>query len=151
MLLLPPNLTLIWHTRCLSLSEELLGKLGLLKKHPTADVLFSFKRLQTAFACLSRLASLAAEQFKLYLFIDGLEEYEGDVESIVDLFKDVSMLPYVKVCLSSRPRLVFEDAFRRDPSLRLQDLTYRDIQLYICDSIVRNQIPHYILGGSILL
>ncbi|KAH6962653.1 hypothetical protein BKA56DRAFT_679438 [Ilyonectria sp. MPI-CAGE-AT-0026] len=37
----------------------------------------------------------------------------------------------VKACLSSRPWVVFEEAFLHDPSLELQDLTYPDISAYV--------------------
>jgi hypothetical protein len=44
----------------------------------------------------------------------------------------------VKVCLSSRPLVVFEDLFSDCPKLQLQNLTYRDIEQYVCDKLNNN-------------
>lgn len=71
---------------------------------------------------------LATDRFKLCLFIDGLDKYDGDCEAIADLLKDVASSPHVKVCVSSRPWLVFEEAFENGVGLRLQDLTYANIR-----------------------
>jgi AAA ATPase domain len=72
-----------------------------------------------------------AEDEKLCLFVDGLDEFDGDHGALVSLFKELVQNPSVKLCVSSRPWLVFEDAFQHTPSLRLQDLTYSDIKLYV--------------------
>lgn len=73
----------------------------------------------------------------LCLFIDGLDEYEGDHESIVDFFKGLSSLhpARIKLCISSRPWVEFDEAFKGLPTLRLQDLTYRDIEVYVNDEL----------------
>jgi len=71
---------------------------------------------------------------RICFFIDGLDEFEGDEaarEEIVDIFKGIAEYEHIKVCLSSRPWLVFEDAFHGRPSLLLQDLTYNDITKYV--------------------
>jgi hypothetical protein len=64
-------------------------------------------------------------QTRICLFIDGLDEYEGDkdgtYEEIISFFIGLVRSPNIKICLSSRPWLIFEDAFRRSPSLKLQD------------------------------
>jgi hypothetical protein len=98
--------------------------------------LWSYKRLEQAF---EDVASLVTDRSRFCLFIDGLDEFEGDHELVVKLFQKVSTLPDVKVCLSSRPWLVFEEAFIAGPGLRLQDLTYVDIRTYVRDSLEENQ------------
>jgi hypothetical protein len=60
---------------------------------------------------------------KLCLFIDGLDEYDGRYSDIIDLCHEFAALPNLKLCLSSRPLLIFENAFSGSPSLQLQDLT----------------------------
>ncbi|KAF2175974.1 hypothetical protein K469DRAFT_761665 [Zopfia rhizophila CBS 207.26] len=54
------------------------------------------------------------------------------------------MSPDIKICVSSRPWNVYEDAFGGDPSrmLRLQDLTRGDIRLYVTDNLETNS--HYL-------
>ncbi|TVY80314.1 hypothetical protein LSUE1_G006860 [Lachnellula suecica] len=75
---------------------------------------------------------------KFCFFVDGLDEYDGDHEEIAELFKSVASLPNVKVCISSRPLLVCEDTYRGSPSLRLQDLTLQDIELYTTEKLQMN-------------
>jgi hypothetical protein len=68
-----------------------------------------------------------SKEFKVCLFIDGLDEFSGDPEALIAVIKRISHLP-VKICVSSRPWLEFESAFGRGPSLQVQDLTYPDIK-----------------------
>jgi len=75
---------------------------------------------------------------RICLFIDGLDEFEGDEaarEEIVDIFQGIAEYEHIKVCLSSRPWLIFEDAFRDRPSLLLQHLTYNDITKYVQEKL----------------
>ena len=94
--------------------------------------LWSYKRLEQVF---EEVASLVTDRPRLCLFIDELDEFEGDHELVVKPFQKVSTSPDVKACLSSRPWLVFEAAFIPGPGLRLQDLTYVDIRTYVRGSL----------------
>ncbi len=82
-----------------------------------------------------RLANFDIAKSNQCFFIDGLDEYEGDHEIIVDFLKTLSMSSHIKFCLSSRPWLLFEDAFKRYPGLRLQDLTFNDIKSYVAHEL----------------
>jgi hypothetical protein len=75
---------------------------------------------------------------KMCLFVDGLDEYEGDHSTIASLFQKISSSPHVKVCIASRPLLPFDDAFKSKRSLRLQDLTQQDIKLWVTSSLNDN-------------
>ncbi|QKX61547.1 uncharacterized protein TRUGW13939_08699 [Talaromyces rugulosus] len=79
--------------------------------------------------------ALRTKRVKVCLFIDGLDEYEGEYCDIVELFGGYANSPNLKICLSSRPLLVFEQAFANLPSLKLQDLTYGDISHYVKDRL----------------
>lgn len=46
----------------------------------------------------------------------------------------------VKLCVASRPWLVFEDAFKSQPSLRLEELTAPDIHLYVTENLRGNSM-----------
>lgn len=72
----------------------------------------------------------ASKEKKLFLLIDGLDEFGGQPLEIINF---VSTLPArrVKVCVSSRPWVAFEDAFGSKPSLRLDDFTRNDIRSYV--------------------
>lgn len=77
--------------------------------------------------------------FKLCLFIDGLDEYEGDPADMGDLFTDLGTSDKVKACLSSRPMVAYEYAFRTSSAIRLQHLTFEDIKLYVDDKLHANR------------
>lgn len=66
-------------------------------------------------------------------FIDGLDEFDEDEVDLITFFQDIVSSTGVKVCLSSRPYKVYEDAFGPSAKLRLQDLTSKDIQRYVTD------------------
>ena len=98
---------------------------------------WTLPQLQRAF---SNLVSLANPQLHLCFFIDGLDEYDGDVEEIAQYFRDLSVeSPYAKFCLSSRPWPVFLDIYEGTLGLRLQDLTQNDIKLYVNDKLGSNK------------
>jgi hypothetical protein len=64
---------------------------------------------------------------KMFLLIDGLDEFKGDhLEQLMlvkFLYSLLSLTPNIKMCVSSREWNVFADAFNARPSLRLEDLT----------------------------
>jgi hypothetical protein len=69
-------------------------------------------------------------------FIDGLDEYQGEhgfehLELCEDLL-NLSKSPHIKLCVSSRPWNVFEDAFGHEPTLKLSihELTNGDIRRF---------------------
>jgi hypothetical protein len=68
------------------------------------------------------------------LFIDGLDEYNGSPTDTIQLLKDISS-SNVKICVSSRPWNEFHQAFDEFPGLRLQDLTFDDISLYVNETV----------------
>ena len=92
---------------------------------------WSLSKLSKTFKSLMDLSSST----RICLFIDGLDEYDGDCAEMIRLFNDVANLPNAKICISSRPWIIFEDAFRASPSLRLQDLTYDDMKLFVSSTL----------------
>ncbi|KAF8859935.1 hypothetical protein BDZ45DRAFT_741784 [Acephala macrosclerotiorum] len=76
---------------------------------------------------------------KICFFIDGLDEYDGNDAEVAEIFSDLATHSHVKVCVSSRPLLVFEDAFAESPGLRLQDLTSEDIKIFVNDVLGENK------------
>jgi hypothetical protein len=73
------------------------------------------------------LVQATRNSFKLCLFIDGLDEFDGNHDNLIEFIKRTVSGSNVKVCLSSGPWPVFEDAFSQNPSLMLQDITHEDI------------------------
>lgn len=87
---------------------------------------FSWIELSVAFQ------KLVDDDTRNFLFlIDGLDEFDGDCAELASfLLRILDARPNVKMCLASRPWLVFEDAFSRRPSLHMEDLTLTDIELF---------------------
>lgn len=73
-------------------------------------------------------------------FIDGLDEYYGDHNELIELVTSLVNIPDFKICVSSRPWQQFRDAFGqvRDTTLRLQDLTRTDISSYVRQKFLSN-------------
>ncbi|OAL37221.1 hypothetical protein AYO20_03397 [Fonsecaea nubica] len=88
--------------------------------------------LNEAFRRLSHLTIRDENPSKLCIFVDGLDEYDGDPLDIMKTIQNIARIDNVKVCISSRPWNCFEDVFGQDPrnKLYLQDLTKTDIALY---------------------
>lgn len=116
------------------------------------------------------LDTIAAKDWKLCLFVDGLDEYrneekwkleqyteedlamvyEGedgdavwgsnasildDQQEVASFFQDLWSRPNLKLCVSSRELMVFEDMFSKLPRMRMQDCTKRDIERFATDSL----------------
>ena len=64
------------------------------------------------------------------MFIDGLDEFEGQEDTVIRLIESLADQSHVKVCLSSRPLLAFEEAFGGCLGLKVQDLTFGCISQY---------------------
>ena len=81
------------------------------------------------------------------VFIDGLDEFEGRYDAVIDTLNLLANKSNVKICVSSRPLLNFEKAFAAKPSLRLQDLTLDSIRTY-ADKQLSPLIESRILNGG---
>jgi hypothetical protein len=81
---------------------------------------------------IQSLIRLSDSPIKYCIFIDGVDEYEGDHFELCQLFKELSCSPNIKCCMSSRPWNVFRDVFEANsiPKLSLHELTRRDILVY---------------------
>jgi hypothetical protein len=96
---------------------------------------WTLKQLMGTFKVIVRQKSIP---IKICFLIDGLDEFDGDHDEMAILFKEITNSEDVKVCLSSRPWVVFEDLFSACEGLLLQNLTHRDIQMYVGDRLVGN-------------
>lgn len=105
-------------------------------------------------AAFEMFVEAAIPSMRICLFVDGLDEFEGSHIEIIDFFKKLAQKQNrqaIKMCLSSRPWAVFEEAFDQAiPNLRLQNLTYADMCRYLRDRLkqdrnlcqVLNHDPH---------
>ena len=81
------------------------------------------------------LKSSETQDSRFCFFIDGLDEFQGDPQELIRLVKDLSSLPNVKLCISSRPWPIFVEAFQDQPRLEIHELTAEDIARYTRDEL----------------
>jgi hypothetical protein len=72
---------------------------------------------------------------KICIFIDGLDEYEGSVSQLIQLFRGIQRLEKVKLCIASRPTPMFLEAFESVPCIRMQDHNEDGIISYVFQTI----------------
>ena len=106
-------------------------------------ITWSLAQMKKAF---TRLIKHAGPQLKMCFLIDGLDEYEGDAEEVAQYFKDLALVSeHTKFCLSSRPWPIFQDIYQGAPGLKVQDMTYDDIKLYVQENLERNRCMQELL------
>ena len=86
---------------------------------------------------MDTLAYQRSMSTKFCFFIDGLDEYDGNHSDIVRILHLLTMSPNIKMCLSSRPWNIFEDAYghNTERKLYLQDLTRGDMEHYVINNL----------------
>ena len=89
------------------------------------------------YATLQHLLTDGLREYRLCIFIDGLDEFHGDQSTLLDQIRDLRQNTRVKFCLSSRPDQIFRQELGSSAMLRLQDLTGRDIRRYASDKLRR--------------
>jgi hypothetical protein len=89
---------------------------------------WTLPRLKHAF---KRVVEQQEVPLRFCFLVDGLDEYAGNHAEIVQVFQDAAKHSHVKICVSSRPLLIFDRAFMTCPGLMLQNLTFDDIQVYV--------------------
>ncbi|KAF2819350.1 hypothetical protein CC86DRAFT_413047 [Ophiobolus disseminans] len=67
---------------------------------------------------------------KLAMFIDGIDEFEGDHRDMSLYLRSISS-PRIKLIVSRRPLNACLAAFADCPTLRLQDFTKKDMEAYV--------------------
>lgn len=88
---------------------------------------------------LDNIGAIEKPGFKTVLFIDGLDEYQGDHTQLLSVIKKMASHSNLKICASSRPWLDFMDAFESSPwKLYLHDLTQQDMHYFVRDSLCEN-------------
>ncbi len=82
--------------------------------------------MQELLTAFKKLVLDIADSEKIFLLIDGLDEFHGDhlqQLNLIDLLYDLIRLSSnVKMCVSSRPWNIFANAFHANPSLKVESL-----------------------------
>ena len=92
-------------------------------------------------AAFRRVCGELNSTMKFCFFIDGLDEYCGDPQDIINLLDWlVVSSDHIKLCVSSRPWPIFRHHFDLNPCCRLylQDLTRKDIKEFVHDELESN-------------
>ncbi|KAL8939359.1 MAG: hypothetical protein Q9216_003398 [Gyalolechia sp. 2 TL-2023] len=77
---------------------------------------------------LRRFLKCKPPSTRVCMFIDGLDEFDGDEDRLIETIHTLSHASGTKICASSRPEQIFRQGFTTSPQLKLQDLNYRDIR-----------------------
>ncbi|KAI9147000.1 LysM domain-containing protein [Paramyrothecium foliicola] len=91
----------------------------------------SQSEIKYAFRVLSAESSIE----KYCIFLDGLDEFEGNIQESLSLIHELGSSSNIKLIVSSRPIPPCVAAYEDLPKLHLQDLTKNDIQAYVRDVI----------------
>lgn len=117
---------------------EHLGPLLFPKQYRTGANLnqpLSFYELRAAFA---KLMTCLDDSHKLFLFIDGLDEFDAaqlSTSELAESLLEATKSPNIKAIVSSRPLSAFESRFAATPKLRLHELTQKSISMYVHDKL----------------
>ncbi|KAK7191639.1 hypothetical protein PSPO01_02088 [Paraphaeosphaeria sporulosa] len=75
----------------------------------------------------------------LCIFIDGLDEIDRskptEITRLMGWLESARNLKNLQLCVSSRPEPTFENRLQEHPHLRVQDLTAKDTERYVSDSL----------------
>lgn len=89
---------------------------------------WQWEELMEAFSLFSLLLG---DRFNLFLLIDGLDELEGDHGQLIEFIETLHLRSGTKICVSSRPWNIFTDTFHNKHTLRMDQVTTADIDLYV--------------------
>lgn len=91
----------------------------------------SYTELKGAF---ERLKVRSASFLRICIFVDGVDEFEGDHRDMSTFLCSIASSA-IKVVVSSRPINACLNVFKSCPTLRLQDLTQDDMSIFIRDKL----------------
>jgi hypothetical protein len=78
------------------------------------------------------------DQDHIFILIDGLDKFEGQYMRLLDTLFKLKSGSNIKFCFSSRPETALVKRLALFPSIRLQDVNFRDI-----DTFVRRSLEPY--------
>ena len=115
--------------------------------HPDTAPVWSTKQLVTIFE--RALAISDGSRHCFCMFIDGLDEFEGDAEELLELIFELERRPYVKCCVSSRPETQLKPRLAGYATLKLEDLNRDDITTYCREKLRAHQLAADIMNDIV--
>ncbi|RWA15043.1 hypothetical protein EKO27_g120 [Xylaria grammica] len=90
---------------------------------------WSMQELTTAF---ERLSTTSEASNMFCFFIDGLDEYQGPEETLIQIVERLTAVPNIKICASSRPWAAFHAEWNTSIyTFKMQDFTKADMTRYV--------------------
>lgn len=110
------------------------------REDPGKSIQFRQVDIQEAFVGLMKIPEICLEH-KFAFFIDGLDEFQGREDTLVKtLFEWAQSSPEnIKICVSSRELLIFQQRFMDCPKFRLHEVTHHDIFMFVYDTLRNNE------------
>ena len=107
------------------------------KESSSSGIQWTQTQLQDA---LVSLGSKMTTTLNLCLFVDALDEHDGDHMDLISVLTSLTRISdnqsfHLRLCLAGRPENVFKDAFRKLPGFAIHDYTTNDIRNYTNDRI----------------
>lgn len=72
---------------------------------------------------------------QICIFLDGLDEFEGNPTHLIQCIFTLADLPGIKICLASRPEPMLQHAFRDVPKIIMQEYNRQTIEAYTTESL----------------
>jgi hypothetical protein len=100
--------------------------------------------LEEASKCFRAALAYLEPTSRFCIFIDGLDELEGDHYELVTYLEDLAKYSHVKICVSCRPWNVFRRAYANEQTnmVKLEDLTRKDMEIYVSGKLQSD--PRYV-------
>ena len=87
-----------------------------------------------------RIATQERLDAKFCFFIDGLDEYDGVEEEVVQMLRFLSSSSHIKICASSRPRPIFEEFITDENNkIVIHEFTREDMKQFVRQRLYDNQ------------
>ncbi|KAK5002388.1 hypothetical protein LTR28_011487, partial [Elasticomyces elasticus] len=93
------------------------------------------------------MSEWATGSLKACIFIDGIDEFDGDHAKLAAFLMELSS-PSIRMVLSSRPILACEEVFADCQNLKLQDLNLPDIKRYVHDKLATQEQMKELVAGQ---
>ncbi|KAK5073371.1 hypothetical protein LTR70_010104 [Exophiala xenobiotica] len=84
---------------------------------------------------------------KVCAFVDGLDEYEGDLWSLCSTLESLHSRTGIKMCLASRPEPAFEATYSESASITMQDHNRGSIKVYTRSKVAKFTTQHPFVQG----
>lgn len=99
-----------------------------------------------------RSALSAFHEDRIFLMIDGLDEYEDQYLELLELLLECQQISPTKICIASRPETAILTKLKHHPCLCLQDLNENDIRSFIEGKLApySSRIPDQLTSSLVL-